>query len=67
MATLHKLLPPPRLTTGAPPGRSAEIIIFPGVRYERPGAPVLPVRSTRKAPAPRRARIKRDHLVLSAK
>jgi hypothetical protein len=67
MATLHKLLPLPRLSDGLTLGHSAEIIIFPGVRYERLAAPATPAKSTRKSPRKRRTRVKRDHLVISAK
>jgi hypothetical protein len=59
MATVSKLLPRPR-TDSTVRTTSAEIIIFPGVRYERMADPE-PVKAKRK----RRPR-KRDHLVISA-
>jgi hypothetical protein len=62
MATLHRLLPPARVTTQAPAGHSAQIIIFPGVRYERMADPGPAKKPTRR----RRTRVKRDHMVIPA-
>lgn len=39
MATIHSFMPKPKAARRAPaPGEAATIIIFPGVRYERPTA-----------------------------
>jgi hypothetical protein len=60
MATVLKLHPRPRSDSPLQLGASAEIIIFPGVRYERM-AEAEPMKAKRK----RRSR-KRDTLVISA-
>lgn len=66
MATIHLLKPipterPPRAPTMA---RSAEIILFPGVRYERWSEPVARVDTPTKAKRKRRTRVKRDRLTI---
>jgi hypothetical protein len=49
MATILPLLPRPRLDDGPTRPTSAEIVIFPGVRYERMAE--TPAKPKRKRPA----------------
>jgi hypothetical protein len=60
MATIHVLKPTSEPRTAAPPpNRSAEIIFFPGVRYERwEATPIVTLKPKKK----RRSRVKRDRM-----
>jgi hypothetical protein len=62
MATILKFIQPTtRKTTAEKTGRTAEIVIFPGVRYERWGTAVTPAKPKRK----RRTRAKREGMTVA--
>jgi hypothetical protein len=67
MATIHALRPAPRCVPSKPLERTAEIILFPGVRYERwAEAAVKPKRAAR-VKSSGKSRVERDHLVIVIK
>lgn len=67
MATIHEFCSPPREASNPKPV-SAEIIIFPGIRYEYWGAETAKkAQPKREAKARRRSRrVKRDYLEIPA-
>jgi hypothetical protein len=66
MATIHLLKPIPTERPQRAPAaaRSAEIILFPGVRYERWSETAQPSAAPAKAKRKRRTRVKRDRLTI---
>jgi hypothetical protein len=68
MATIHVLKPVSALCeaqAAEQPRRSAEIILFPGVRYERWADAGKPVSAADKQKRKRRSRVKRDKMTIN--